>query len=88
MQFASSAEEAKAGKLDRLLDGKGGGSPEIAQGGGLPAGRIPEMLAPVQPGTKVSAMPTRRRSAQASGGTGGVKPGSWAGAQCGQGALL
>ncbi|MFG2161770.1 hypothetical protein [Streptomyces olivaceus] len=88
MQFASFAKEAKAAKLDQLLDGRGGGFPEIAQGGGLPAGRIPETLASVQPGTKVSAMPTRRRSARASGGTGGVKPGAWAGAQCGQGALL
>ncbi|MEU4148446.1 alanine--tRNA ligase [Streptomyces parvulus] len=33
--------------VKRLLDGKGGGSPEIAQGGGLPADRLPETLASV-----------------------------------------
>ncbi|KOT86420.1 alanyl-tRNA synthetase [Streptomyces sp. NRRL F-5755] len=31
--------------VKRLLNGRGGGSPELAQGGGLPAGELPETLA-------------------------------------------
>ncbi|MEV6884861.1 alanine--tRNA ligase [Streptomyces sp. NPDC051135] len=33
--------------VKHLLDGKGGGSPEVAQGGGLPADRLPRTLASV-----------------------------------------
>ncbi|MFI9231209.1 alanine--tRNA ligase [Streptomyces rimosus] len=43
-----SGKEAGASASDlvkRLLNGRGGGSPELAQGGGLPADRLPETLA-------------------------------------------
>ncbi|MEU7208867.1 alanine--tRNA ligase [Streptomyces sp. NPDC044989] len=44
---ARSAGRDASALVKRLLDGKGGGSPEVAQGGGLPAGRLPKTLASV-----------------------------------------
>ncbi|MEV8068560.1 alanine--tRNA ligase [Streptomyces sp. NPDC085995] len=38
---------AASALVKRLLDGRGGGSPELAQGGGLPAGRLASVLAAV-----------------------------------------
>ncbi|MEO3973305.1 alanine--tRNA ligase [Streptomyces sp. CAU 1734] len=42
---AREAGWSAAALVKRLLGGRGGGSPEVAQGGGIPAERLPEVLA-------------------------------------------
>ncbi|GGQ08288.1 alanine--tRNA ligase [Streptomyces pseudogriseolus] len=44
---ARSAGRDASALVKRLLDGRGGGSPELAQGGGIPVERLPDALASV-----------------------------------------
>ncbi|MFI8486565.1 DHHA1 domain-containing protein, partial [Streptomyces rubrogriseus] len=41
---ARSAGRDASALVKRLLDGRGGGSPELAQGGGIPSDRLPGTL--------------------------------------------
>ncbi|WP_306278369.1 hypothetical protein [Streptomyces malaysiensis] len=44
---ARTAGQDAAALVELLLHGRGGGSPDLAQGGGLPAGQLPQTLASI-----------------------------------------